>query len=56
MEAEFYKLNKGNKLDGNDQTYTNFIHKIVETTIEGITIKEDSYDCKTCKVNYKKQV
>ena len=56
MEAEFYKLNKGNKLNGNDQTYTNFIHKIVETTIEGITIKEDSYDCKTCKVNYKKQV
>jgi hypothetical protein len=56
MEAEFYKLNKGNKLDGNDQTYTNFIHKIVETNIKGITIKEDSYDSKTCKVNYKKQV
>ena len=54
MEAEFYKLNKGNKLNSNDQTYTNFIHKIVETTIEGITIKEDSYDCETSKLNYKK--
>ena len=53
-EGEFYKLNKGNKLVGNDQTYTNFIHKIVENNIEGITIKEDSYDCETCKVNYKK--
>lgn len=54
MEAEFYKLNKGNKLVGNDQTYANFIHKIVETNIEGITIKEDSYDCETCNINYKK--
>ena len=33
-EAEFYKLNKENKLDGNDQTYANFIHKIIKTTIE----------------------
>ncbi|MFT7441734.1 MAG: hypothetical protein ACI9Q3_000093 [Maribacter sp.] len=53
-EGEFYKLNKGNKLVGNDQTYANFIHKIVETNIEGITIKEDSYDCETCNINYKK--
>jgi hypothetical protein len=53
-DGEFYKLNKGNKLTGNDQTYTNFIYKIVESNIEGILIKEDTYDCETCKINYKK--
>ena len=51
-ENEFYKLNKGYKLVGNDQTYNNFIHKIVENNIEGITIKSDNYECETCKISH----
>jgi hypothetical protein len=52
-EGEFYKLKKGNKLSGNDQTYNNFINKIVESNVSGITINKDSYECETCKVSYK---
>ena len=44
-EGDFYKLNKGNKLVGNNQTYNNFINKIVENNIEGISIKEGDYFC-----------
>ena len=52
-EGEFYKLNKGDKLIGNDQTYNNFINKIVESNVSGIVINEDTYDCETCKMSYK---
>lgn len=51
-DGEFFRLNKGNKLIGNDQTYSNFIQKIVESNIEGIAIKEDSYTCETCKTSF----
>jgi hypothetical protein len=52
-EGEFYKQNKGNKLIGNDQTYNNFINKIVESNVSGIKINDDTYECETCKVNFK---
>ncbi|MCL7762470.1 hypothetical protein MPF19_03515 [Polaribacter sp. Z014] len=52
-EGEFYKQNKGNKLLGDDQTYNNFINKIVENNISGITINKDTYQCETCKIGYK---
>lgn len=52
-EGEFYKQNKGNKLIGNDQTYNNFINKIVESNVSGIAISEDNYKCETCKTSYK---
>ena len=52
-EGEFYKQNKGNKLVGNDQTYNNFINKIVESNISGIVINQDTYRCETCKIGYK---
>lgn len=51
-EGEFYKLNKGNKLIGNDQTYNNFINKIVVSNVSGILINEDNYKCETCKISY----
>ncbi len=51
-EGDFYKLNKGSKLIGNDQTYNNFIHKIVESNISGIKINKDTYECETCKISY----
>ena len=52
-EGDFYTLNKGDKLVGNDQTYNNFINKIVESNVNGITINEDTYTCETCKTNFK---
>ena len=53
-EGDFYKLNRGNKLIGNDQTYKSFIHKIVEDNISGIIINQDNYECETCKISYKR--
>ncbi len=52
-EGDFYKLNKGNKLIGNDQMYNSFINKIVEKNVSGISINEDTYKCETCKISYK---
>lgn len=52
-EGEFYKQNKGNKLISNNQTYNNFINKIVESNISGIIINKDTYECETCKITYK---
>ena len=52
-EGEFYKQNRGNKLVGNNQTYNNFINKIVESNISGIIINKDTYQCETCNVGYK---
>ena len=52
-EGEFYKLNKGNKLIGNDKTYSSFIDKVVENNVAAITIKKDTYECETCNVNFK---
>ena len=51
-EGEFYTLNKGNKLVGYDQTYNNFINKIVEKNVSGISINEDTYKCETCEISY----
>ncbi|WP_088323969.1 hypothetical protein [Polaribacter tangerinus] len=52
-DGEFYKLNKGNKLVGNDQTYSTFIKKVVESNVVGIQVKEDTYECETCNMSYK---
>jgi len=51
-DGEFYKLKKENKLVGNDQTYTNFINKILESNVTGIVISKDNYEYETCKITY----
>lgn len=51
-EGEFYEFSKGSKNEKRDETYNNFINKIVESNIEGIAIQKDTYTCKTCNVNY----
>ena len=51
-EGEFYEFMKGSKNEKRDETYNNFINKIVESNIEGIAIQKDTYTCKTCNVNY----
>lgn len=52
-DGEYYELKKGNKLSKKDDTYNNFIHKIVERNIVGVKISEDTYTCTSCKTNYK---
>ncbi|MFT5256734.1 MAG: hypothetical protein ACI9KF_000356, partial [Arenicella sp.] len=52
-EGEFYTLNKGRKLVGNDQTYNSFINKIVESNVSGMLINKDNYECETCKTSPK---
>ena len=51
-EGEFYSFMKGSKNDKRDETYNNFINKVVETNISGITIDKDTYTCKTCQIKY----
>jgi hypothetical protein len=51
-ENEFYEVMKGSKNEKRDETYNNFINKIVETNISGIVINKDTYTCKTCQVKY----
>ncbi|WP_299118901.1 hypothetical protein [uncultured Winogradskyella sp.] len=51
-EGEFYEFMKGSKNEKRDETYNNFINKIVESNIEGIAIQKDTYTCKTCTINY----
>jgi hypothetical protein len=51
-EGQFYELIEGRKNKKRDNTYNNFINKIVETNISGIIIDKDTYTCKTCHLNY----
>jgi hypothetical protein len=51
-DGEFYELMKGNKNEKRDETYNNFINKVVESNIDGISIHKDTYTCKTCNVKY----
>ncbi|MEH6537659.1 MAG: hypothetical protein V7719_14765 [Psychroserpens sp.] len=51
-EGEFYDFLKGSKNDKRDETYNNFINKVVETNISGIAIDKDTFTCKTCQVKY----
>ena len=52
-DGQFYNLKKGNKLSHKDDTYNNFINKIVESNIAGVKISDDTYTCTSCKLNYK---
>ena len=51
-EGEFYEFSKGSKNEKRDETYNNFINKIVESYISGIVIQKDTYKCKTCNIQY----
>ena len=51
-EGEFYEFMKGSKNEKRDETYNNFINKIVESNINGIAIQKDTYTCNTCTVKY----
>ena len=51
-EGDFYALMKGNKLSPKDDTYNNFINKVVESNITGVKISADTYKCTSCKLNF----
>lgn len=51
-EGQFYEWIKGSKNEKRDNTFNNFINKIVETNISGIIIDKDTYTCKTCHLSY----
>jgi hypothetical protein len=51
-EGQFYKWIKGSKNEKRDNTFNNFIDKIVETNISGSIIDKDTYTSKTCYLSY----
>ena len=53
-EGHFYKKMKANNITPESNTYTNFIHEVAQK-LDKITLKEDTYLCETCKIEYKKE-
>jgi len=51
-EGQFYEWIKGRKNEKRDNTFNNFIDKIVETNISGSIIDKDTYTSKTCYLSY----
>ena len=51
-EGEYYEQMKAKNITPESDTYTNWIKEFVTKHIDGIAIKEDTYTCTTCKVNY----
>jgi len=49
-DGEFYKRIKAKNITPDQNTYTNFIHEVVEK-LDKITLKEDLYTCETCNIN-----
>jgi len=52
-DGEFYKKIKAKNITPESDTYTSFIHQVVEK-LDKITLKEDAYICETCNISYKK--
>ncbi len=53
-DGEFYKKIKAKNITPQSNTYTSFIHEVVEK-LDKITLKEDTYTCETCSVSYSKK-
>ena len=54
-DGHFHELIRAKNVTPETDTYNNFIKEIVTKHIDGIVIKEDTYKCTTCNVNYNKQ-
>ncbi|MGK0126941.1 MAG: hypothetical protein ACI87F_000442 [Candidatus Azotimanducaceae bacterium] len=52
-DGKFYKKIKANNITPEHDTYNNFIHEVSQK-LGRITLKEDSYKCENCQVNYEK--
>ena len=51
-EGHFYEQIKANNITPESNTYNNFIREVA-SKLDKITLKEDTYECTTCQVNYK---
>ena len=52
-DGKFYKKIKANNITPEHDTYNNFIHEVSQK-LGRITLKEDSYKCENCQMNYEK--
>jgi hypothetical protein len=52
-EGNIYKQIKAKNITPESNTYNSFINEVV-TKLDKITLKEDTYECTTCNVKYKK--
>lgn len=53
-DGHFHELMRAKNITPESDTYNSFIKEIVTKHIDGILIKENTYTCKTCNVNFKK--
>jgi hypothetical protein len=51
-DGEFYKKIKAKNITTESNTYTSFIHEVVEK-LDRIKLKEDTYICESCNISYK---
>ena len=52
-DGKFYKKIKANNITPEHDTYNNFIHEVSQK-LGRISLKEDSYKCENCQMNYEK--
>jgi protein-arginine kinase activator protein McsA len=52
-DGKFYKKIKANNITPEHDIYNNFIHEVSQK-LGIITLKEDSYKCENCQMNYEK--
>lgn len=52
-EGNYYKLMKAKNITPENNTYNSFINEIA-SKLDKITLKEDSYECATCKMKQNK--
>lgn len=50
-DGEYYSFMKGQNGNPSEEIYNNFVAEVARK-LDKITIKENSYICETCKVNY----
>jgi len=50
-EGEYYKFMKGQDGNPSKEIYNSFVQDVARK-LDKITIKENTYTCETCKVNY----
>ena len=51
-EGEYYKKIKANNITPESNTYTSFVNEVAQK-LDKITLKDDTYECETCKMSYK---
>ena len=51
-EGEYYKKIKANNITPESNTYNSFINEVAQK-LDKITLKDDTYECETCKMSYK---